>query len=114
MDKVALAQVLSEVPKTLRAQQEKIAALTEENEKLKREQRAASVVDLAESKDVNLGGGSRKEKVAMLLDSGRDLGVMEAALNMQAPGSSFLKIAEDSSVSEGDHESALENLIVFG
>jgi|APSaa5957512576_1039674.scaffolds.fasta_scaffold00116_33 hypothetical protein len=103
LTKEAAQEVMAAVPGVLRALVAERDALRAENDGLKEKQASADlagdVVDLMESRGLGEAGMSRKEKIAALLISGRDLNVLQQAVSMQAPEMSFSKVA--SSASEG-------------
>ena len=118
MTKEARAQVLAEVPATLRAASAEIARLRAENqqyrEKLAQAELAGEVVDLMEQRGLGERGIPRKEKIAMLLQSGKDLEVTKKALELQAPDMSFAKVASAGGAQGADSEDQLTAFIMTG
>lgn len=98
ISKTAFARLLSEVPDTLRACANEIRTLREEKaalmEKVASYKLAEEVVELMEERGLSDGLPSR-QKVAALMESGKDLKALHTALKMRPADMSFSKVAQE-------------------
>ena len=97
LTKEATAEALRAVPIALRAQSAEIQRLRAENaallEKVASNALAQEVIDMMEDRGTSDPSVGRTEKVAMLLESGQDLGDLKRALLLQPQDMSFAKVA---------------------
>lgn len=104
-DVAASKQVLEQVPAVLRsliAEKEKLAA---ELAQYKRKEEAEAIVSEMEERGLGDSSISFKKKVATLLSSKKDLGVVKEALGYATPDMSFAKTAAEEERSGEDFES---------
>ena len=110
IDKNSAQEVLKQVPQTLRT-------LVEENTKLasalleyRKREEAEEVVAMMDARGFSDRSVPLKQKVAALLASKKDLGVVKEALALSAPDMSFASISDVPESS--DATSAFENFIL--
>ena len=104
-------EVLKRVPETLRslvAENQKLAAALEEYQK--REQ-AEEIVATMDARGFSDRAVPFKDKVAQLLASKKDLGVVKEALALNSPDLSFASLADTPSAG-GDATVALEEFLL--
>ncbi len=115
--KEAANAVLSKVTPVLRAQSARIAALEAEKavwvEKTAQAGMAEDIVDMMAKRGVKTEGSSRKEKVAQLIGSGRDLGVLKQALALRGADMSYTKTAA-AQVEDGEDASSDLEIYLLG
>jgi len=129
MEKIAgskIAMILSSVPGVLRqlaeerdSALEKVASLQTEVDDFRQAERIRKVAEAADERGVTDWGVSHEEKVASIheaLDQGKDLAVMEQAVQLVAPDGGFASLSEGGHVKTGSQQSAvaLEEFIRFG
>jgi hypothetical protein len=93
---------LREARDTISEQKQKIAAYETAD-------RAESLIEKMETRGHHVEGSSLREKVANLLGSGRDLNVLEAAIDLTPPNGSHFSLGDDSA---GNASSDLEAAIL--
>ena len=102
--------VLSQVPKVLRALVEENTKLASALEEYQRVGQAEEIVSMMEARGFEDNNVPFKQKVAALLASKKDLGVVKEALSLSAPDLSFASVSD---VSDSvDSTSALENYLL--
>lgn len=109
LDKPTL-EVLAQVPEVLRALVEENTKLASALEEYKRVGQAEEIVSMMEARGFADESVPFKQKVAALLASKKDLGVVKEALALSAPDLSFASVSDMSD--ETDSTSALENFIL--
>ena len=108
-DKNSLKDVLGKVPETLRALMDENTKLASEINEYRKRAQAEEIVDEMERKGLTDSSISFQDKVASLLDSGKDFEVVREALKMASPNLSFASVADTDSE---DSNTALEDFIL--
>jgi len=109
LDKPTL-EVLSQVPQVLRALVEENTKLASALEEYRRSGQAEEIVSMMEARGFSDGSVPFKQKVAALLASKKDLGVVKEALALSAPDLSFASVSD--MPDDADSASAFENFIL--
>lgn len=89
ISKAEAVEVLSQVPETLRRLSEENRELREKVAHYEKLDTAQDLVAELEGRGHDVEGVSAREKAANLVGSGRDLGVLRAAMDLERDGSSF-------------------------
>jgi hypothetical protein len=108
MDKIStaeVAQVLGEVPDLLRGLVDENKDLREKVAAYERSEHAETIVTKMEDRGQFVEGRTAQEKVANLLSEGRDLNVLEAAVDMVAPNGSLVSVGDEPGGGNSDLES---------
>lgn len=95
MDTVQLQNLLAESAKTLRAQQSEITKLASLVDSFKRKETAEEIVALMDQRGMSPVNVPHKQKVANVLSSKKDLGVVKEALLMSPTDMSFARVSEE-------------------
>tara|TARA_B100000131_G_scaffold166520_1_gene160979 strand:- start:3548 stop:3895 length:348 start_codon:yes stop_codon:yes gene_type:complete len=103
-------EVLSKVPDTLRALVEENTKLASALEEYQRREKAEEIVSMMDARGFSDKATPFKKKVAALLASKKDLGVVKEALALSAPDMSFASISDVPESS--DATSAFENFLL--
>jgi hypothetical protein len=109
LDKSAL-EVLSQVPEVLRALVEENTKLASALEEYARVGQAEELVSMMEARGFSDDSIPFKQKVAALLASKKDLGVVKEAIALSAPDLSFASVSD--MPDDADSTSAFENFIL--
>jgi hypothetical protein len=117
MSSEQVGQILGQVPTTLRAQQQKIASLREENADLKekvahyeRKVRVEKIASVMEEKGLD-PETTLEDKVSNLMSSETDLDIVEKAIQLSAPQVKLASIS-DNPGNASDAKSAFEMAIM--
>jgi len=93
-DRNSSLEVLSKVPGTLRALVEERAKLASRLEMYEKRELAEEIVVEMDRKGLGDSDLSFRDKVASLLDSGKDLSLVKQAVEMAVPNMSFASLAD--------------------
>lgn len=107
--KVAM-DLLSEIPKELRKLVAENSKLASELAVYQQRDLAEQIVSEMESKGLGDPDTPFREKVAALIDSGKDLTLVKEAVDLAAPNLSFASVSDES----GEHTTSLVDYILGG
>ena len=108
-DKNSLKDVLGKVPETLRALMDENTKLASELDEFRKRAQAEEIVGEMDRKGLTDVSVTFQEKVAALLDSGKDFDVVREALKMASPNLSFASVSDTDA---DDSNTALEDFIL--
>ena len=111
-DNNAISEVLNQVPATLRALVNERDKLAAELSEYQRADKAAEVVEVMDRKGLSDPTITFRQKVASVLESGKNLDMMKEAMEMSSTGLSQFSVSGDSD--SAGSATAFEDFILDG
>lgn len=105
----ATQEVLRRVPKALRSLQEENVKLAAALEEYQRRDDAEEIVAMMDAKGLSDKSVPFKKKVASLLSSEKDFGVVREAISMATPDMSFASLSDNPGSGDEDFEAYILN-----
>lgn len=111
LDENAIRQVLTQVGPVLRALVEENVKLASALKEARRSEQAEEIVTMMDARGLSDRSVPFKQKVAALLSSKKDLGVVKEALAIVTPDMSFASLSD---VPDNDATDTLESYLLSG